>query len=359
MIEFLIQYPYISTILTFLIGALLMPSIVKFAKRHNLVVRPNKRTSHTGSVPNIGGANIFLSLLVIFIGLLATNSISISFFVGFCVVFIIGFVDDRLVLSAYWKLLGETLGAFCIIYFADVRIDSLHGLFGLYELPLWASYIISYFVYVLIINALNLVDGVDGLASSLAIIYSLFFGLWFLLVGENYLAMICFASVGVLLIFFIYNVFGGIDKKIFMGDSGSLTIGYLISFIVFSFIQKSSNMPADAWMNFPYSPATAIIVLFVPIFDVFRVSLTRLKKGKSIFEADRNHIHHLLLRLGLSHRGVTFILDVATLFFIALAILLKDYNFWVQVPIVLLISCLLILIIWQLINNQEHKNEKI
>lgn len=356
--DFLLNNPYIFTLFTFVVGAVLMPFILAFAKRYNLVVRPNRRTSHNGSVPNIGGANIFLSLLPIFVTLLIMGHINPFFFVGFCLIFVVGFIDDVLVLSAYWKILAETLCAICLIYFADIRIHSLYGIFGVEELPLWASYALSYFVYMLIINAINLVDGVDGLASSLAIIYNLFFGIWFMMLGESYLSLICFAAIGVLTIFFIYNVFGGVNKKIFMGDSGSLTIGYMLVFILFLFLRKNQDIPHDSLFGFPVAPAMAIAVFFVPVFDVVRVSLTRLKKRKSILEADRNHIHHLLLRLGLSHREVTFVLDLVSLFFIVIAILLKNYNFWVQMAVILIIGILMILVIWQLINRQIRSNGK-
>jgi len=347
------KYPFIGTLVTFLIGLLLMPFVLKFAKKKNLVVRPNKRTSHNGIVPNIGGLDIFCSLLLIFILLLIFNRLLLPFFFGFCLMFVIGFIDDRLVLSAIWKILGETLCAFFLIIWADIRISSLYGVFGIYELPLWASYIISYLVFILIVNALNLIDGIDGLASGLGILYSLFFGIWFYLVGENYHALFCFACVGSLLIFFLYNVFGKSNRKIFMGDSGSLVLGYLVTFFVIKFLEinaKSQNLDI---FYFPAAPAAVFCLLFVPLFDIFRVALTRIKKGISPFTPDKNHVHHLLLRLGLAHRQVTFVLLGVTLMFTALAVFGKNLNIYVIFAMALLIGYLLIFLLWRIVEKAK------
>jgi len=360
------KYPFIGTLVTFLIGFLLMPFVLKFAKKKNLVVRPNKRTSHNGIVPNIGGLDIFCSLLLIFVLLLIFNRLSLPFFFGFCLMFVIGFIDDRLVLSAIWKLVGETLCAFFLIVWAGIRITSLYGIFGIYELPLWASYIISYSIFILIVNALNLVDGIDGLASGLGIFYSLFFGTWFYLVGENYYALFCFACVGSLLIFFLYNVFGKSNRKIFMGDSGSLVIGYLVTFFVISFLEINANNPVPESYKFvsttttPVStaPAAVVCLLFVPLFDIFRVALTRIKKGISPFTPDKNHIHHLLLRLGLAHRQVTFVLLGVTLIFTALAIFGKNLNIYVILAMALLIGYLMIFVLWRSVDKVKCEDEK-
>ena len=358
-IGFLERFPYLTALITFIIGLITMPFVLNFAKSRNMVVRPNKRTSHTGSVPNIGGLNIFASLMLIFIIMLIGGKMRPPFFIGFCLIFIIGFIDDRLVLSAYWKIVGETLCAFFLIYFADIRITSLYGIFGIYELHPMISYALSYLAYMIIINALNLIDGVDGLASGLSILYFLFFGIWFLLAGITYYSVICFAVIGSLTVFFLYNVFGRSKRKIFMGDSGSLMLGYIISATVIIFLEKNKIPTDDSILYFPNAPVTVLTVIFIPIFDVFRVSITRLKNKKSVLAADKNHIHHLLLRLGMSHKQVTFLLLAITLVYFFIAIVLKDYSLWVQLFIILLIGCMIIFIIWKFINikNQKQNNE--
>ena len=354
-LNFTINFPFIGGIVTFLAGFVLMPFVLNFAQKHNLVVRPNKRTSHNGSVPNIGGLDIFLSLIFVFIFMLIFNKLHIAFFIGFCLLFLIGFIDDRLVLSAYWKILGETLCAFFLIYFADIRITSFYGVFGVYELPLILSYAVSYIVFLVIINALNLIDGVDGLASGLGILYCLFFGIWFYIVHLTYYSLFCFALIGSLSVFFLYNVFGKSKRKIFMGDSGALILGYLITFIVFVFLEKNSKGVGNELLNFKYAPATVFCILFVPVFDIVRVAITRLKQHKSLLEPDKNHIHHLLLYLGLSHKQVTLVLVSVSSLFMLTAILLKDYNIWVQLSIILVMGILMIFLLWQLIDGKNQK----
>ncbi|PID94587.1 MAG: hypothetical protein CSA89_01435 [Bacteroidales bacterium] len=356
MLEIITKYPFIVLIITFIGGWVMMPSVLAFAKKHNLVVRPNKRTSHIGNVPNIGGLNIFLSLMIIFVPMLFGNMMNIYFFIGLFIMFLIGFLDDRLVLSAYYKLIGQTLCSIFLIYFANIRIFSLFGLFGIYELPLIWSYLLSYICYIFIINALNLIDGVDGLASGLGILYSVLFGIWFYENKMTYMAIECFAIVGSLSVFFLYNVFGKTKYKIFMGDSGSLALGYLITTISFVFIAENMPNINDSTCNillYPYAPATVIAVLFIPIFDVIRVSITRIKQKKSIFIADKNHIHHLLLKLGFSHTKVTAIILSTSMIYTIIGILLKNQIVIIQIAILILTGCLLTLLLWHIINNKK------
>ncbi|MDR1543408.1 MAG: undecaprenyl/decaprenyl-phosphate alpha-N-acetylglucosaminyl 1-phosphate transferase [Prevotellaceae bacterium] len=348
------KYPFIGTLVTFITGLLLMPFVIKFAKKNNLVVRPNKRTAHNGIVPNIGGLDIFLSLMLVFVILIIFNRLDFALLIGFCLLFIIGFIDDMLVLSAFWKLAGETLAAFFLIYLANIRITSFYGIFGIEELPLIWSYALSYLLYIIIVNALNLIDGIDGLASGLGVIYCLFFGFWFYLIGYEYNALFCFSAVGSLIVFFLYNVFGGSKKKIFMGDSGSLILGYLLTFFVFNFWEINAKQPIAAIFYFPAAPATILCVLFIPLFDIVRVALTRIRHQISPFSPDRNHIHHLLLKLGLKHYQVTIILMAISLLFIALAIFCKDVNIWVQFIMSLLSGGLLIFVLWRIVDKREN-----
>jgi UDP-N-acetylmuramyl pentapeptide phosphotransferase/UDP-N-acetylglucosamine-1-phosphate transferase len=348
------KYPFLGLFVTFLIGLCLMPFVLKFAKKYNLVVRPNKRTSHNGTVPNIGGLDIFCSLQVIFFLLLIFNKLSLPFFFGFCLMFIIGFIDDRLVLAAIWKLAGETLCAFFLIYLADVRITSFYGILGINELPDWASYIASYFIFILIVNALNLIDGVDGLASGLGALYCFFFGFWFFLVDFNCFSLLCFACAGSLIVFFLYNVFGKSNRKIFMGDAGSLALGYLITFFVINFLEINIKNSIPDIYHFPAAPASVMCVLFVPLFDIFRVAFTRIKKGISPLSPDKNHIHHLLLRLGLLHKQVTVILLSVTLIFMSLAIFGKNMNVYVIFFMALLTGYLMIFLLWRIVDKSNE-----
>jgi len=338
-----------------------MPLVIDIAKKRNFVVKPNKRTSHVGVIPNVGGINIFISFLsTVFLfsyGIITELQFTI---VGVFIILIIGFVDDLIVIKPTWKLFGELISAFFLIVVSDVRLSHLHGFLGINELSIGWSYVLSFFVFVVIINALNLIDGVDGLASGLGILYCLFFAVYFKLTSNINLAISAFAMVGSLSVFFIYNVFGG-KRKIFMGDSGSLLLGYMITLYVFEFCEINAYKCLPGIYQMTAAPAVAICVLSVPLFDTMRVMLTRIKKGVSPFHPDKNHIHHLLLKTGLKHRQVTFVLLIVSIGFIALGIIGRQWKIGVLILVALIIASILTYILWRKVdrklNSKITKNQ--
>ena len=331
-----------------------MPLVIDIAKKRNFVVKPNKRTSHVGVIPNVGGINIFISFLsTVFLfsyGIITELQFTI---VGVFIILIIGFVDDLIVIKPTWKLFGELISAFFLIVVSDVRLSHLHGFLGINELSIGWSYVLSFFVFVVIINALNLIDGVDGLASGLGILYCLFFAVYFKLTSNINLAISAFAMVGSLSVFFIYNVFGG-KRKIFMGDSGSLLLGYMITLYVFEFCEINAYKCLPGIYQMTAAPAVAICVLSVPLFDTMRVMLTRIKKGVSPFHPDKNHIHHLLLKTGLKHRQVTFVLLIVSIGFIALGIIGRQWKIGVLILVALVIASILTYILWRKVDRKLY-----
>lgn len=236
-INFFHTNPYLVSAVSFILGLLFMPVVIDIAKKYNFVVSPNKRTSHEGEVPNVGGINIFISfLLPVFLFTYSYLSNIQFILMGLFIILIVGFIDDLITIRVFWKFFGEILAGFFLIVITDIRISSLHGFLGIHELPLVWSYMLSLFVFVVVVNAMNLIDGIDGLASGLGILYSLFFGIYFYLTNHNDLAITAFAMVGSLIVFFLYNVFSN-QKKIFMGDSGSLLLGYIFNVFIFSFVK--------------------------------------------------------------------------------------------------------------------------
>jgi UDP-N-acetylmuramyl pentapeptide phosphotransferase/UDP-N-acetylglucosamine-1-phosphate transferase len=351
--------PALTSFISFLIGLFFMPVIINIAKRRNFVVKPNKRSSHEGVIPNIGGVNIFISfLLTVFLfsyGMV--NELQFIIF-GVFIILIVGFVDDLIDIKAYWKLLGELASAFFLIVVADIRISHLHGFLGINILSLGWSYVISFFVFVVIINALNLIDGLDGLASGLGIIYSLFFGIYFNLTNNMNLSMTAFAMVGSLSVFFIYNVFGT-KSKIFMGDSGSLLLGYMMTLFVFEFCDINAYHRVPAFYYMSAAPAVAICILSVPLFDTLRVTLTRIKKRVSPFQPDKNHIHHLLLKSGFNHYQVTTILLIITLLFTALGLIGRNWSILLLVSIAFIIASTLTYILWRIVDKKTPTKKKV
>lgn len=353
--EIIKSYPFLAAFISFIIGYCFMPVVVNIAKKRNFVVKPNKRTSHVGAIPNIGGINIFISfLLTVFLfsyGIVSELQFTI---IGVFIILIVGFIDDLIDIKASWKLIGELIAALFLIVFADIRLSHLHGFMGINELSVCTSYFLSFFVFVVIINALNLVDGIDGLASGLGILYCLFFGGYFAFTGSIYLAISAFAMVGSLSVFFIYNVFGG-KRKIFMGDSGSLLLGYMITLYIFEFCDMNAYNKVSATYIMSAAPAVAICILFVPLFDTLRVMLTRIKKGVSPFAPDRNHIHHLLLKLGLKHRQVTFVLLSISLGYFALAMIGRNWPIGILVTVAFIIATALTFVLWQKVDLKINK----
>jgi UDP-N-acetylmuramyl pentapeptide phosphotransferase/UDP-N-acetylglucosamine-1-phosphate transferase len=204
-----------------------------------------------------------------------------------------------------------------------MRIDSFHGVLGIYEIPYVASILFTVFVFIVIINGINLIDGIDGLAAGVSILISFTMGLWFLLSEIIPYAIMCFIMVGSLSAFFYFNVFGK-NNKIFLGDAGSLIVGMAIAVFTINFLE---NQPGFLdFVAVGTSPAIAFGILIIPLFDSLRVFILRLSQGRSPFSADRQHLHHILLDLGFPHLNATLMLISANLFFILLSLVLQPIN---------------------------------
>ncbi len=352
--DFFLQHTYLIGLVSFAFGFLGLPIVVRIAKAKGFVVRPNKRMSHTGEVPNIGGLCIYVSVMFSYLLFDFSQITSNQFFlIGIAAIMVIGFVDDVLVLSPLTKLLGEAFAGIALIGFGDLRITHLHGIFGIGEIGVVPSYLISLFVLIAIINAINLIDGVDGLASGLGILYCLFFAVYFHLVGSTSWSILAICMIGALAVFFIYNVFGK-KGKIFMGDSGSLLLGYLITAFVFRFCEQNAYHVVPEVYHMSAAPAVAICVLTIPIFDTIRVSITRIKQHRSPFLPDKNHIHHLLLRAGLNHIQTTCVLLSVSVLFIGLAVLGRNWNIWLLLFADFALATALTLLLWRILNKKLY-----
>jgi len=356
-LSYIEQFPYLTILVSFLIGLGFMPLVLDIARKRNFVVKPNKRTSHEGAIPNIGGVNIFISFLITVFFFSYGIFVQLQFIIiGVFIILIIGFVDDLIDIKASWKLLGELVAAFFLIVLSDIRLTNLHGFMGIYQLSAISSYALSFFVFVVIINALNLIDGIDGLASGLGIIYSLFFAVYFSQTGYMNLAVSGYAMVGSLAVFFLYNVFGR-KSKIFMGDSGSLLLGYMIALYVFEFCEMNAYHRLPEMWHIQSAPAVAICILSVPLFDTLRVMLTRIKKGVSPFHPDKNHIHHLMLKTGLKHKQVTFILLGVSVVFALLGIVGRNWDITFLVFIAFSFASVLTYILWRIVDYKSIGKE--
>ena len=295
---FLHDYKFASLCLitAFIVTMLCIPQIIKIVNRYELHDIPDARKEHKVPVPTFGGIAIFLgtiSALVLWVPVGSETHV-IAFFFSIIALFCMGIFDDLKDLSAKYKFIVEIAIA-SLIAVAGIRITSFNGLFGIHELPLTAQYTFTVLAIVGITNAFNLIDGIDGLAGGLGFMSLMTLGIFLTLSGENALGMIAFAMGGALLAFLYFNFN---PAKIFMGDTGSLTLGFVISVLCIRLMQANIGSTHPVLGN---SPIFTLGIVLIPVFDTLRVFTLRIWSGKSPFSPDKTHIHHLLTTRGFSH----------------------------------------------------------
>lgn len=257
-----------SFLTSFAISFLALPSIIKIAHLKNLTDDPTSRKNHLTKTPTLGGVAIFASM-IFSLSFWVHNSdfFEMKYFLSSLIImFFVGIKDDLYNLVSYKKLIAQLIAAFILVHYGDVRLTSFYRFFGVQEISPWVSYPFSIFTITVIINAFNLIDGVDCLAAGVASVISLFFGIWYSLVGYNALALMSFVLLGSLLAFLYYNK---PPAKIFLGDTGSLLIGLVISLLSIRFIEY--NKVNYTSYHISSVPAVTIGILIVPLFDLARV----------------------------------------------------------------------------------------
>jgi len=327
-------------LMAFCLTWFIIPSVVNISRLKNLTDTPNGRTSHFKATPTLGGIAVFVALVlstVIFAG--TYFKFELKYIIsGLVVVFFIGIKDDILIIDPYKKIAGQIFAVILIAVFAGIRITSLYGLFNIGQLPYVASILLTVFVFIVIINGFNLIDGIDGLASGIGILTSSVFGIWFWINGHMAWTILSFSFVGTLTAFFHFNVFSK-TNKIFLGDTGSMIIGFVMGVLACRFLQLELVSPGSAVIL--SAPTVVCGILIVPLFDSLRVFILRIRQGKSPFKADRQHIHHCLLQLGCSHLQATLMLISVNLFFIILSYLLRGIGIILLMGVILSLASLM------------------
>ena len=331
------QHIIISAFLAFIITYFAIPVIIQIAKSKKLFDEPDERKVHKAVIPTLGGLGIFAGF--IFATLMgAPDSPELKYFAAATIViFFLGLKDDILILSANKKFIGQLIAAFIIMHFGNIYINNMHGFLGIEAIPYYASIFLTIFTIIVITNAFNLIDGIDGLAGSLGFITTLIFGAYFYFANELTYAVIAISLSTAILAFLIYNFS---PAKIFMGDTGSLIIGLINSILVIKFINVAS-MPSQPF-SLHAAPALGFAVLIVPLFDTLRVFGLRILDRRSPFSPDRIHVHHYLLDLGFSHKKITYSLMATTVLFIAIAFTLRNYDCTLIIGILLSLAISLI-----------------
>lgn len=315
-----------AAITSFVISFLIVPVIIKYSLKKNLLDIPGRRKIHKKVTPSLGGIAIFLGFFIsclIWIDFQYWGGDVKFILVALFIVFFIGVRDDLVPLRAIVKLMGQLMAIFLLIALSDIRLKSFYGIFGIHELPLLVSYALTVATIVVITNAFNLIDGIDGLAGSIATIALASFGTWFYLVGDGVFAILCFTLLGGILAFLIFN---WDPSEIFMGDTGALVIGMMLAILAIHFIDLNDSLPVNIPYKFRASVATAGCVIMIPLVDTVRIVILRLLKRQSPFQPDKNHVHHALLRLGNTHSRATTILVTTQLMFIVLAVVLYKFS---------------------------------
>ena len=297
---------------------------------------PDARKLHKRAIPRLGGVSFFPTVLFAFCFVYAIRILAgyqlpeeyvahllpemLLFGCGMTLLYLTGIADDLVGVRYRQKFVIQILCA-CFFPLSGLWINDFYGLFGIYELSPYIGMPFTVLTVVFITNAINLIDGIDGLASGLSCISLFVLGLICMVEGDELYALLAFSTFGVIVPFWFYNVFGNAKKghKLFMGDTGSLILGYIISSLVIHLSRvDSAEVAGHSNMVLAFS------TLIVPLFDVVRVVMHRLREKKNPFLPDKNHFHHKLLRTGLRPRAVMVSILFIALFFIVLNWLLAN-----------------------------------
>ena len=338
------------------LGMVIIPRILVISHKKRLYDVPDARKVHTMPVPRLGGLSFFPVILMsmfLVIGFRLyfwdVNVSGLSFnmlyeylflFVGMTLLYLVGVCDDLVGVGYRYKFAVQIAAAFLLVLSGN-WFDSFGGLFGIYSVPVWVGVPFTVFIVVYITNAINLIDGIDGLASGLCCIALSVLSVIFFLRGQYVYALLAICTLGILMPFWCYNVFGNANRghKLFMGDAGSLTLGYVISFLI---IHMSVTNEVSPTLSNPYM-VIAFSTVLVPLLDVIRVVLHRLREHKNPFLPDKNHFHHKLLRTGMRVRMVMVTILGIALSFIGLNAWLA---WWMNITFLLAIN----LILWSLLH---------
>ena len=325
---------FIFALLAFFIsiaaGFVMIPIIIGFCRRKKLYDIPNERKVHKNAIPRLGGISFMPCMAVAFIlAVLVMNHTvgraphislySCCFIIGMLMIYAMGIIDDLVGLTARSKFAVQIVAA-ALLPLSGLYINHLYNFLGIGSIPFWVGALLTIFMIVFIDNAINLIDGIDGLAAGLSFLALGGFLACFLHYHLLIYCVLIAGLMGVLVPYLYFNLFGDPKKntKIFMGDSGSLTLGYILSFL---FVKLAMSNPHAIDIR-REGLTLSITMLVVPMFDVVRVVLTRFRHKRPLFEADKNHLHHKIMRLGFDQHHTLFIILITAIFFGFLNIML-------------------------------------
>ena len=344
----------------FMLSYFLIPKIRAKALKLNLKDTPDIRSSHVIPVPTFGGVVFYISyiLVLFFAQSLDSNHVSITLIASISILFFTGLLDDFKNLSPKIKFLCQIIGVALLMFQPDFRILSLHGFMGIYEIPLYVSVGGSMFFLLGLINAFNLIDGIDGLTGITGVIVASFYSYLLYNLGYFFYFSIGLATIATLLAFLRFNFSN--KRKIFMGDTGSLVIGLVLGILTLKLLSVADDAYSSLSFYRAQLPLFLIAVLFVPLLDTMRVMFLRLTSGVSMFKPDRNHLHHIIVDFGLSHRKASFFIGFVN-FIVALIMffVIQKFNSFQSLFILGLLFLIAIMILFLMNKNKTALRLKI
>ncbi len=317
---------FLSILTSFIISLMMIPSLIAIARQRKIFDAPGIRKLHSANTPLLGGIAIFAGTLisVLFWGAQYFELRYLFVFVSLLILFFTGSVDDLRPLFPSTKLFMQIVASFITVTFAHLSINGFHGLFGIHSLNSISSIVISVFFILLVVNSYNFIDGIDGLATSIGIISSALFGILFLSLNDMLLSLLSFSLCGALVAFLFFNL---APAKIFMGDTGTMIIGFVLSLLAIQLTEETRmSVSSFHWLNYLSAPVITLALLIIPVVDFLRVTFVRIINGRSPIRGDRNHIHHVLVRAGFTHLQTTIILIAVNLIFFSSAFFLRNIN---------------------------------
>ena len=338
-------------IISFLLVYVIIPNIHRIIKVRNLNDQPNNRSSHFCPTPTMAGVAFYFTIMIslFFIKHFDIENIGNNLIAAITIVFIIGLKDDLVVTSPRDKLTMETIAIIFLLLSNSMHVKTLNGFLGIYELPELLEYCGIIFILLTIINAFNFIDGIDGLASTIAIVIFSVFSLIFYASDLHFYFLISLSVIGMLLAYLYYNF--STTQKIFMGDTGSLLIGFFIGFCTLKFLSMDTSLLSNFTFKAENKLVIVFAVLFMPLFDMFRVIGLRMMEGKSPFKADRNHIHHILIDSGLSHFKVAMTLGFLNYVIIIITLWLSSFLDSFQMSVFLIFLYVIMLLFFSLLKE--------
>ncbi len=318
-------------LMAFVLTTYIIPKIIKVVNYKDLMDLPNQRSSHAELTPTFGGISFFLILILTLV--ITQNfdkdNLSLNVVAGLTVLLFTGLKDDLVVISLRSKLLGQLLSVGIFLFNTNFYITNLNGFLGFYEIEMFFGIAVTTIIILSVINVFNLIDGIDGLAASIGVITISIYIVIYYLVNEYFFALIGISLIGSLVAFLRFNLSS--SKKIFMGDTGSLIIGFIVAILTIKFLMLDTNDLNKLTFIPNNSVFVVASILIFPIFDTIRVLIVRLYKKKNLLLSDKNHTHHMLLKLGNSHIKASFLISVFSLIFSIFFIYLttKIKNTWI------------------------------